>query len=73
MRGAGVLAVLLAALVAAGCCALCSAQLTFTPSWGKRAPPEAGAAYPSAEPFLYLYKLIQAEAQKMAGCSKFPN
>lgn len=60
-------------------CALCAsvvtAQVNFSPSWGKRAsmPPQQEACKPSMDSLMYLYKLIQDEAQKLTDCEKFAN
>nr|P18830.2 RecName: Full=Adipokinetic prohormone type 1; Contains: RecName: Full=Adipokinetic hormone 1; AltName: Full=Adipokinetic hormone I; Short=AKH-I; Contains: RecName: Full=Adipokinetic hormone precursor-related peptide alpha chain; Short=APRP-alpha; Flags: Precursor [Schistocerca nitens]AAA73931.1 adipokinetic hormone I [Schistocerca nitens]AAC18873.1 preproadipokinetic hormone I [Schistocerca nitens] len=54
-----------ALLVVVVAAALCSAQLNFTPNWGtgKRDAGDYG------DPYSFLYRLIQAEARKMSGCS----
>nr|P55319.1 RecName: Full=Adipokinetic prohormone type 1; Contains: RecName: Full=Adipokinetic hormone 1; AltName: Full=Adipokinetic hormone I; Short=AKH-I; Contains: RecName: Full=Adipokinetic hormone precursor-related peptide alpha chain; Short=APRP-alpha; AltName: Full=6 kDa dimeric peptide A; Flags: Precursor [Locusta migratoria]CAA60494.1 adipokinetic hormone I, adipokinetic-hormone-associated peptide I [Locusta migratoria] len=52
-------------LVVAVAAALCSAQLNFTPNWGTGKRDAADFA----DPYSFLYRLIQAEARKMSGCS----
>ncbi|KAG8234759.1 hypothetical protein J437_LFUL006591 [Ladona fulva] len=51
--------------------AMASAQVNFTPSWGKRGGQEGCKA--SMDSILYLYKLIQSEAQKIVDCEKYSN
>ncbi|XP_075221443.1 adipokinetic hormone [Lycorma delicatula] len=51
---------------------LCVAQLNFSPSWGKRSfGPENCKT--SMDSLMYIYKLIQSEAQKVVECEKFGN
>ncbi|XP_034234337.1 hypertrehalosaemic prohormone [Thrips palmi] len=58
-------------------CVLCAtavtAQVNFSPSWGKRGAPQQEACKPSMDSLMYLYKLIQDEAQKLSDCEKFNN
>nr|P08379.3 RecName: Full=Adipokinetic prohormone type 2; Contains: RecName: Full=Adipokinetic hormone 2; AltName: Full=Adipokinetic hormone II; Short=AKH-II; Contains: RecName: Full=Adipokinetic hormone precursor-related peptide beta chain; Short=APRP-beta; AltName: Full=6 kDa dimeric peptide B; Flags: Precursor [Locusta migratoria]CAA60495.1 adipokinetic hormone II, adipokinetic-hormone-associated peptide II [Locusta migratoria] len=50
-------------LVVAVLAALATAQLNFSAGWGRR------YADPNADPMAFLYRLIQIEARKLAGCS----
>jgi len=38
---------------------LCDAQVNFSPNWGKRSGLQDGPCKASAEPLMYIYKLIQ--------------
>ncbi|RZF38311.1 hypothetical protein LSTR_LSTR016254 [Laodelphax striatellus] len=66
---ARVIAVLFCALLMA---VLCTAQVNFSPNWGKRAASSEGCKA-SMDSIMYLYKLIQNEAQKIVDCEKFSN
>ncbi|RZB41086.1 Adipokin hormo domain containing protein [Asbolus verrucosus] len=56
---------------------VCSAQLNFTPNWGKRtSSPAAGESdncKESVDTIMLIYKIIQNEAQKLVECEKFSN
>nr|AML80832.1 AKH preprohormone-like protein [Macrotermes natalensis] len=53
---------------------LCEAQVNFSPNWGKRSGMQDGPCKASTEPLMYIYKLIQNEAQKLVDCEKYgPN
>nr|AML80833.1 AKH preprohormone-like protein [Odontotermes formosanus] len=53
---------------------LCEAQVNFSPNWGKRSGMQDGPCKASTEPVMYIYKLIQSEAQKLVDCEKYaPN
>ncbi|XP_018896272.1 hypertrehalosaemic prohormone [Bemisia tabaci] len=52
--------------------ALCYAQVNFSPTWGKRTvTQEECTSKPSMELLMYLYKMIENEAQKISDCEKF--
>ncbi|KFB42998.1 hypertrehalosaemic prohormone [Anopheles ziemanni] len=69
-------------LICAALMFVCDAQLTFTPAWGKRSPgalgmsPLAGTSYGQdacktpVDSLLVIYRMIQAEAQKIVDCSQ---
>nr|WKE35821.1 adipokinetic hormone preprohormone [Kalotermes flavicollis] len=50
---------------------LCEAQVNFSPGWGKRSTLQDGPCKTSTESLMYIYKLIQNEAQKLVECEKF--
>nr|AML80828.1 AKH preprohormone-like protein [Coptotermes gestroi] len=50
---------------------LCDAQVNFSPNWGKRSGLQDGPCKASTESLMYIYKLIQNEAQKLVDCEKF--
>lgn len=55
---------------------VCSAQLNFSTGWGKRAPggnipPSADNCKSSVDTVMLLYKIIQAEAQKLVDCERY--
>ncbi|KAE8738746.1 Adipokinetic hormone [Frankliniella occidentalis] len=60
-------------VLCATCATLVTAQVNFSPSWGKRGAPQQEACKPSMDSLMYLYKLIQDEAQKLTDCEKFAN
>ncbi|KDR23008.1 Hypertrehalosaemic prohormone [Zootermopsis nevadensis] len=49
----------------------CEAQVNFTPNWGKRSGLQDAPCKASTEAAMYIYKLIQNEAQKLLDCEKF--
>ncbi|ENN81145.1 hypothetical protein D910_01971 [Dendroctonus ponderosae] len=56
----------------------CAAQVNFSPNWGKRAlnnPSEdtENGCKESVDTLIYIYKLIQNEAQKLLECEKNSN
>ncbi|XP_052865643.1 hypertrehalosaemic prohormone [Anopheles cruzii] len=69
-------------LICAALMLACEAQLTFTPAWGKRSPgsltinPLASSTYGQdacktpVDSLLVIYRMIQAEAQKIVDCSQ---
>ncbi|XP_055632200.1 hypertrehalosaemic prohormone [Toxorhynchites rutilus septentrionalis] len=68
-------------LVCASLLFVCEAQLTFTPSWGKRAPTPLGMNMQNVlgvqdncktpvEALTVIYHLIQNEAQKILECNQ---
>nr|AML80825.1 AKH preprohormone-like protein [Neotermes castaneus] len=50
---------------------LCEAQVNFSPNWGKRSGLQDGPCKASTDSLMYIYKLIQNEAQKLVECEKF--
>ncbi|XP_046384804.1 hypertrehalosaemic prohormone [Ischnura elegans] len=77
-RGGALLVLLLVCVVLSVLLDRSSAQVNFTPGWGKRGGGGAldspsSPCKPSMESLMYLYKLIQGEAQKLADCDKFAN
>ncbi|KAL0269849.1 UNVERIFIED_CONTAM: hypothetical protein PYX00_007447 [Menopon gallinae] len=56
-------------------CAICEAQVNFTPGWGKRALAQGGDAGCKApiESLMYVYKLLQSEMQKIIDCERLSN
>nr|Q17128.1 RecName: Full=Hypertrehalosaemic prohormone; Contains: RecName: Full=Hypertrehalosaemic hormone; Short=HTH; AltName: Full=Hypertrehalosaemic neuropeptide; Contains: RecName: Full=Hypertrehalosaemic hormone precursor-related peptide; Flags: Precursor [Blaberus discoidalis]AAA79691.1 prepro-hypertrehalosemic hormone [Blaberus discoidalis] len=52
---------------------LCEAQVNFSPGWGtgKRSAVQDSPCKGSAESLMYIYKLVQNEAQKILECEKF--
>ncbi|PNF29558.1 Hypertrehalosaemic prohormone [Cryptotermes secundus] len=50
---------------------LCEAQVNFSPNWGKRSGLQDGPCKASTDSLMYIYKLIQNEAQKLLECEKF--
>ena len=53
--------------------AICSGQVNFTPNWGKRAAVTQvidTECKTSLESLLYIYKILQSEAQKIIECKK---
>ncbi|CAH1377800.1 unnamed protein product [Tenebrio molitor] len=57
---------------------VCSAQLNFSPNWGKRVSSTTGGGESdnckeSMDVIMLIYKLIQNEAQKLVECEKFSN
>lgn len=55
--------------------AKCAAQVNFTPNWGKRTLAQGsdpGCKAP-LESLMYIYKLLQSEAQKMLDCERLSN
>ncbi|XP_071448530.1 hypertrehalosaemic prohormone [Hetaerina americana] len=74
MQHRSALALLALALLLVALVHRTTAQVNFTPGWGKRGGLEAAASCkPSMESIMYLYKLIQGEAQKLVDCDKFTN
>ncbi|XP_050497269.1 hypertrehalosaemic prohormone [Diabrotica virgifera virgifera] len=57
--------------------AYCTAQVNFSPNWGKRAinPGEENGnnCKESVDTLMLIYKIIQNEAQKLVECEKFSN
>ncbi|KAG5894426.1 hypothetical protein JTB14_019796 [Gonioctena quinquepunctata] len=55
----------------------CTAQVNFSPNWGKRAPnsgdDNANNCRENVDTIMLIYKIIQNEAQKMVECEKFSN
>ncbi|KAF7281926.1 hypertrehalosaemic prohormone-like [Rhynchophorus ferrugineus] len=56
----------------------CSAQVNFSPNWGKRAltnPSDdtENKCKESVDTLLQIYKIIQSEAQKLLECEKYSN
>lgn len=54
---------------------ICAGQVNFTPNWGKRtlgAGPDPGCKAP-LESLMYIYKLLQSEAQKIIDCERLSN
>nr|WKE35820.1 adipokinetic hormone preprohormone [Cryptotermes sp.] len=49
----------------------CEAQVNFSPNWGKRSGLQDGPCKASTDSLMYIYKLIQNEAQKLLECEKF--
>ncbi|KAK7790124.1 hypothetical protein R5R35_001172 [Gryllus longicercus] len=49
-----------------------SAQVNFSTGWGKRSGTQDGCKS-SMDSLMYIYKLIQMEAQKIIECEKFAN
>nr|ADB91364.1 prepro-hypertrehalosemic hormone [Blattella germanica] len=52
---------------------VCEAQVNFSPGWGtgKRSGIQEGPCKGSTESIMYIYKLVQSEAQKLLECDKF--
>ncbi|XP_053661848.1 hypertrehalosaemic prohormone [Anopheles marshallii] len=68
-------------LICASMMLICEAQLTFTPAWGKRSQGAMGinplgssfgqdACKTPVDSLLVIYRMIQAEAQKIVDCSQ---
>uniref|UniRef100_A0A182R1D8 Uncharacterized protein n=1 Tax=Anopheles farauti TaxID=69004 RepID=A0A182R1D8_9DIPT len=70
-------------LICAALMLICEAQLTFTPTWGKRSQGALGmnplgggtsfgqdACKTPVDSLLVIYRMIQAEAQKIVDCSQ---
>ncbi|XP_050078875.1 hypertrehalosaemic prohormone [Anopheles maculipalpis] len=69
-------------LICAALMFICDAQLTFTPAWGKRSQGAMGinplgstfgqqdACKTPVDSLLVIYRMIQAEAQKIVDCSQ---
>uniref|UniRef100_A0A182MX76 Adipokinetic hormone 1 n=1 Tax=Anopheles culicifacies TaxID=139723 RepID=A0A182MX76_9DIPT len=68
-------------LICASLMFICDAQLTFTPAWGKRSQGAMGinplgstfgqdACKTPVDSLLVIYRMIQAEAQKIVDCSQ---
>ncbi|CAG9759433.1 unnamed protein product [Ceutorhynchus assimilis] len=58
----------------------CAAQVNFSPNWGKRAlnnPPaeenDNNGCKESVDTLIFIYKIIQSEAQKLLECEKLSN
>ncbi|XP_076260825.1 hypertrehalosaemic prohormone-like [Rhynchophorus ferrugineus] len=56
----------------------CSAQVNFSPNWGKRAlnnpaDENENRCKESVDTLLLIYKIIQNEAQKLLECEKYSN
>ncbi|KAJ8923495.1 hypothetical protein NQ315_010073 [Exocentrus adspersus] len=58
----------------------CTAQVNFSPNWGKRALSSPGTeehndinCRENMDTLMLIYKIIQNEAQKLMDCEKFSN
>ncbi|XP_058451565.1 hypertrehalosaemic prohormone [Malaya genurostris] len=68
-------------LICASLIFVCEAQLTFTPSWGKRSSAQMALNMPNAfggqdgcktpvDSLMVIYRMIQSEAQKILDCNQ---
>ncbi|XP_058815650.1 hypertrehalosaemic prohormone-like [Topomyia yanbarensis] len=68
-------------LICASLIFVCEAQLTFTPSWGKRSSVQLGSNMPNSfgaqdgcktpvDSLMVIYRMIQSEAQKILECNQ---
>ncbi|XP_046658769.1 hypertrehalosaemic prohormone [Homalodisca vitripennis] len=64
---------LLTVMLALALVTVCCAQVNFSPSWGKRGVSQQDGCKASMDSLMYLYKLVQSEAQKIVDCEKFAN